>query len=212
MADVDHLQAVPDGEPDSGSPSGGEPSRRAADAGGLADLLSRAGRGDEASFAAFYDATSARAYGLALRVVRNPAHAEEVVQEAYLDAWRSSSRYDAALGSAAGWLLTIVHRKAVDRVRSVEASSRRDETWQEHTRPVDHDETAEAVESSLDAQRVRSAVATLTEVQREAVELAYFGGYTHTEVATMLDVPVGTAKTRIRDGLIRLRDSLGVGS
>jgi RNA polymerase sigma-70 factor, ECF subfamily len=204
---VDHLRPVPDGEP-IGSPSGGSRS----DAEALADLLARSGRGDEAAFGAFYDATSSRAYGLALRVVRNPAHAEEVAQEAYLDAWRSSSRYDARLGSAAGWLLTIVHRKVVDRVRSVEASTRRDENWQQHTRPVDHDETAEAVEASLDAQRVRGAVATLTDVQREAVELAYFGGYTHTEVATMLHVPVGTAKTRIRDGLIRLRDSLGVGS
>ena len=204
---MDHLTSVPDGEP-TGSPSGGSSSDREA----LADLLARSGRGDEGAFAAFYDATSSRAYGLALRVVRNPAHAEEVAQEAYLDAWRSSSRYDARLGSAAGWLLTIVHRKAVDRVRSVEASSRRDENWQQTSRAVDHDETAEAVEASLDAQRVRGAVATLTDVQREAVELAYFGGYTHTEVASMLDVPVGTAKTRIRDGLIRLRDSLGVGS
>ena len=204
---MDHLKPVPDGEPQ-GSPSGGSPS----DAEVLADLLVRSGRGDETAFAAFYDATSSRAYGLALRVVRNPAHAEEVAQEAYLDAWRSSSRYDARLGSAAGWLLTIVHRKAVDRVRSVEASTRRDEGWQQSSRAVDHDETAEAVEASLDAQRVRGAVATLTDVQREAVELAYFGGYTHTEVATMLDVPIGTAKTRIRDGLIRLRDSLGVGS
>ena len=204
---MDHLRPVPDGEP-IGYPSGGA----SPDAEQLAELLARSGRGDEAAFAAFYDATSRRAYGLALRVVRNPAHAEEVAQEAYLDAWRSSSRYDARLGSAAGWLLTIVHRKAVDRVRSVEASTRRDESWQHRTGTVDHDVTAEAVEASLDAQRVRGAVATLTAVQREAVELAYFGGYTHTEVATMLDVPVGTAKTRIRDGLIRLRDSLGVGS
>lgn len=208
---MDHLKPVPDGEPH-GSPSGGSPSGSGTDAAALADLLSRSGRGDESAFADFYDATSARAYGLALRVVRNPAHAEEVAQEAYLDAWRSSSRYDASLGSAVGWLLTIVHRKAVDRVRSVEASTRRDETWQQTSRPVDHDETVEAVQSSLDAQRVRGAVATLTDVQREAVELAYFGGYTHTEVATLLDVPVGTAKTRIRDGLIRLRDSLGVGA
>ena len=212
---MDHLKPVPDGEPLAGSPSGGSPdagSGSGSDAAALADLLARSGRGDESAFAEFYDATSARAYGLALRVVRNPAHAEEVAQEAYLDAWRSSSRYDSALGSAVGWLLTIVHRKAVDRVRSVEASTRRDETWQQTSRPVDHDETVEAVQSSLDAQRVRGAVATLTDVQREAVELAYFGGYTHTEVATLLDVPVGTAKTRIRDGLIRLRDSLGVGA
>lgn len=105
-----------------------------------------------------------------------------------------------------------MHRKAVDRVRSAEAATRRDTTYHHENVAVDHDSTAEAAQASLEAQRVRGAVATLTEVQREAVELAYFGGYTHTEVATMLDVPVGTAKTRIRDGLIRLRDAMGVGS
>lgn len=201
---MDHVRPVPDGAPQ-GAPSGGDSPR-------LADLLRRSALGDEGAFAEFYDATSARAYGLALRVVRNPAHAEEVTQEAYLDAWRSSTRFDPARGSAAGWLLTIVHRKAVDRVRSVEAASARDETWNRETAPTDHDLTAEAAHASLDAARVRSAVATLTDVQRRAVELTYFGGYTHTEVATLLDVPLGTAKTRIRDGLIRLRDLMGVAS
>lgn len=201
---MDQLRPVPDGAPQ-GVPSGSAAAH-------LADLLRRAGRGDETAFAEFYDATSARAYGLALRVVRNPAHAEEVTQEAYLDAWRHSTRFDPALGSAAGWLLTIVHRKAVDRVRSVEAATIRDETWQRESRPIDHDQTSDAAHASLEAARVRGAVATLTAVQREAVELTYFGGYTHTEVAAMLDVPLGTAKTRIRDGLIRLRDLMGVGS
>jgi RNA polymerase sigma-70 factor, ECF subfamily len=208
MTDVDHVRPVPDGAPQhdsQGAPSGGNGRD-------LADLLHRAGRGDEAAFAEFYDATSARAYGLALRVVRNPAHAEEVTQEAYLDAWKSSTRYDSQRGSAAGWLLTIVHRKAVDRVRSVEAATARDEGWNRDTTPVDHDQTAETAEASLEAARVRHAVATLTDVQRQAVELTYFGGYTHTEVAALLDVPLGTAKTRIRDGLIRLRDLMGVGS
>ncbi|MCD6640806.1 MAG: ECF RNA polymerase sigma factor SigK [Nocardioides sp.] len=197
---MDHLHAVP-----AGGPPGPEGTA-------LADLVGRSARGDEAAFAAFYDATSARAYGLALRVVRNPAHAEEVTQEAYIDAWRGSTRFDPARGTALGWLLTIVHRKAVDRVRSVEAATNRDQAWQHTSTGVEHDETAEAAHASLEAQRVRNAVTTLTDVQREAVELAYFGGYTHTEVATMLEVPVGTAKTRIRDGLIRLRDSLGVRS
>jgi RNA polymerase sigma-70 factor (ECF subfamily) len=196
---------VPDGAPAAGAPSGGDAAR-------LAGLLGQAALGDQAAFAEFYDATSARAYGLALRVVRNPAHAEEVTQEAYLDAWRSSARYDAQRGSAAGWLLTIVHRKAVDRVRSVEAATARDVTWNRETAPIDHDQTSEAAHASLDATRVRNAVATLTDVQRQAVELTYFGGYTHTEVATLLDVPLGTAKTRIRDGLIRLRDLMGVTS
>lgn len=205
---MDHIRAVPDGAPSSGAPSGAPP----ASTGELGALLQRCSRGDEQAFAQVYDATSSRAYGLALRVVRNPAHAEEVVQEAYLDAWRSSSRYDPSRGSALGWLLTIVHRKAVDRVRSAEAATQRDATYHRETQPVEHDQTAESAHASLEAQRVRGAVSTLTAVQREAVELAFFGGYTHTEVATMLDVPVGTAKTRIRDGLIRLRDAMGVGS
>lgn len=201
---MDHVRPVPDGTPQ-GVPSAGAAAR-------LADLLHRSGLGDESAFAEFYDATAARAYGLALRVVRNPGHAEEVTQEAYLDAWRSSTRYDPARGSAAGWLLTIVHRKAVDRVRSVEAAAARDEVWNRESAPAEHDQTAEEAHASLDAARVRHAVATLTDVQRRAVELTYFGGYTHTEVATLLDVPLGTAKTRIRDGLIRLRDLMGVGS
>jgi RNA polymerase sigma-70 factor (ECF subfamily) len=178
----------------------------------LGELLRLASRGDQGAFASLYDATSRRAYGLALRVVRDPAQAEEVTQEAFLEVWRTASRFDPDRGSALAWLLTIVHRKAVDRVRSAEAASRRDVAYHQQNQPVAHDATAEAAEASLEARRVRGALENLTEVQREALELAYFGGYTHTEVATMLDLPVGTAKTRIRDGLIRLRDAMGVGA
>ena len=194
----------------SGSPHGGpEVGPTAPD---LAELLKRSGRADEAAFAELYDAMSARAYGLAVRVVRDPAQAEEVTQEAFLETWRTASRFDPAKGSAVSWILTLVHRKAVDRVRSAEASTRRDTTYHQSSQAVEHDSTAEAAHASLEAHRVRGALAALTEVQREAVGLAYLGGYTHTEVATMLDLPVGTAKTRIRDGLIRLRDAMGVGS
>ena len=177
----------------------------------LAELLKRSGRGDEAAFAELYDATSARAYGLAVRVVRNPNQAEEVMQEAFLELWRTASRFDSAKGSAVSWILTLVHRKSVDRIRSAEASTRRDTVWHHGSQEVEHDSTAEAAQASMEARRVRQALDSLTEVQREALELAYFKGYTHTEVATMLDLPVGTAKTRIRDGLIRLRDTMGVG-
>ena len=178
----------------------------------LVDLLKACGRGDQAAFARLYDATSSRVVGLAVRVVRDPAQAEEVAQEAFLEIWKTSGRFDPAKGSPLAWLLTIVHRKAVDRVRSAEASTRRDTTYHQRNQPVEHDSTAETATASLEARRVRQALASLTPVQREALELAYFGGYTHTEVATMLDLPVGTAKTRIRDGLIRLRDTMGVGS
>jgi len=148
---------------------------------------------------------------MALRVVRNRAQAEEVVQEAYLQVWRQAGRFDAARGGAGAWLLTIVHRSAVDRVRSAEASSRREQTFIDLSQvSPEPDVTGSVVEASMEAHRVRSALSGLTEIQRQAVELAYWGGYTHTEVAGILDVPIGTAKTRIRDGLIRLRDTLGV--
>jgi RNA polymerase sigma-70 factor (ECF subfamily) len=179
-------------------------------AGDLAQLLKLSGRGDEAAFARLYDATSARAYGLAVRVIRDPSQAEEVTQEAFLEIWRTASRFDAGKGSAVSWVLTIIHRKAVDRVRSAQASTRRDTTYHQGSQVVEHDSTAEAAYASMEARRVRQAMDSLTEVQREALELAYFKGYTHTEVASMLDLPVGTAKTRIRDGLIRLRDTMGV--
>ncbi|MBZ5738028.1 ECF RNA polymerase sigma factor SigK [Nocardioides mangrovi] len=202
---MDHRGPAETGAP---SPEDGAP----VGAPDLGDLLRRAGRGDEQAFARLYDLVAARAYGLAVRVVRDRAQAEEVTQEAFLEIWRTASRYDPDRGSALSWMLTITHRRAVDRVRSAEAATRRDLTYQHQNQSVDHDATAEAVQASLDAHRVRSAMAALTEVQREAVSLAYLGGYTHTEVATMLDLPVGTAKTRIRDGLIRLRDAMGVGS
>lgn len=198
---MDRLRSVPLGD----TSPGGTPATE------LADLLRLCARGDEAAFAQLYDATSARVYGLVLRVVRDPAQAEEVTQEAYLEIWRTATRFDPKRGSALSWLMTIGHRKAVDRVRSAEASSRRDTTYHREDRPVERDVTAEAATASLEATRVRQALQELTAVQREALELAYFGGYTHTEVATMLDLPVGTAKTRIRDGLIRLRDAMGVG-
>ena len=197
-----HLRSVPaDPPPDGGGSVGAH----------LADLLKRAARGDEGAFAEWYDATSSRAFGLAVRVLRDRAQAEEVTQEAYLECWRHSARFDPAKGTALSWLLTIVHRKAVDRVRSAEASGRRDEAYSHKEQTVEHDSTAEAATASLEATRVRAALADLTEKQRQAVELAFLGGYTHTEVARMLDLPIGTAKTRIRDGLIRLSDALSVG-
>jgi len=176
----------------------------------LADLLRRSARGDEAAFAALYDATSRRLFGLVLRIVRDHAMSEEVTQEVYLDVWRHSARFDAQRGSAMSWLMTIAHRTAVDRVRASEASRRRDDAHAATQQDVEFDTTAESAQASLEAQRVRRALTTLTDAQRSAVELAYLGGYTHTEVARLLDLPLGTAKTRIRDGLIRLRDTLGV--
>ncbi len=198
------LRVVPSGDDE--SPGGLDPNAR------LSGLLRQSSRGDEGAFALLYDAVAPRLYGLVLRVVRDPAQSEEVTQEAFLELWRMSSRFDPERGSALGWMMTIAHRKAVDRVRSAAAAGRRDHGYHEANQDVDHDVTAEAAHTSMDTERVRKALQTLTPAQRSALELAFFGGYTHTEVAAMLDLPLGTAKTRIRDGLIRLRDTLGLTS
>ena len=173
-------------------------------------LLQRSGQGDEAAFAELYDLFSARVYGLVVRVLRDQAQSEEVTQEAFLQVWTNSARYDASLGSATSWVLTMAHRRAIDRVRSSESARRRDDEYAVKDVSLEIDQTSEAVERSLDGQRVVRAMDTLSDAQRSAIELAYFGGYTHKEVAVMLDLPVGTAKTRIRDGLIRMRAALGV--
>lgn len=194
-------------EPDaSPPPSGGGDQAR------LADLLARSSRGDESAFAELYDLTVDRVHGLARRVVRDPAQAEEVAQESYLEIWRQSARYDAARGSAVAWMLTIAHRRAVDRVRSAESAQERDRRYAAVGVGPAYDVVSETVAARLDSARVRRALDSLTEVQREAVTLAYFGGYTYREVSDLLGVPLGTVKTRMRDGMIRLRDTLGVES
>ncbi|MDQ1481946.1 MAG: polymerase sigma-70 factor, subfamily [Actinomycetota bacterium] len=199
-----YMTLVPEGG--RATASGSNPSLNAE----LADLLKACSLGEEAAFAKLYDATAARLFGLVLRTVRDRAQAEEVTQDAYLDVWRNSARFDPSRGSAMSWLMTIGHRKAVDRVRSAEATRRRDTQYEAQDQAVPFDQTIEEAHRNLDAQRVRRALETLTQTQRGAIELAYFGGYTHREVAAMLELPVGTAKTRIRDGLIRLRDTLGL--
>ncbi|GAA5035515.1 sigma-70 family RNA polymerase sigma factor [Terrabacter aeriphilus] len=191
-------------------PSGDDSPEGAPRPASLEQLLHRSATGDESAFAELYDAVSARLFGLVRRVVRDPAQSEEVTQEVFLEIWRHSARFDPAKGGALSWMLTIAHRKAVDRVRSAEAARNRDVGYGTSHQDVSHDSTSEAVVERLDAERVHLALATLTQAQRQALELAYLSGYTHTEVATMLDLPLGTAKTRIRDGLIRLRDTLGV--
>lgn len=188
---------------------GGDPGRPGADGDGLSDLLHRCSLGDESAFAALYDATSGRVHGLVRRVVRDPDQAQEVTQETYLQIWRTSTRFDPNRGAALSWILTLAHRRAVDRVRSAEAAHQRDLSYARRTEERPVDSTAEHVHADLERARVRAALASLTEIQRKAVELAYFGGYTHTEVARLLDLPLGTAKTRIRDGLIRMRDAMG---
>lgn len=176
----------------------------------LAGLLAASARGDQLAFAGLYDRTSARVYGMVLRVIRDPAQAAEVTQDVYLQVWREAARFDPALGTVLSWLLMLAHRRAVDRVRSARSATLREDRYAATHSERPYDQASERAQANLEAQRVRNALHDLTEAQREAISLAYFAGYTHREVAVLLDLPLGTAKTRIRDGLIRLRDALGV--
>ena len=175
-----------------------------------AELMGRVALGDQAAFAAVYDLYADRVYGLVRRVVRDPAQAEEVAQEVFTDAWRTARSFDAERGSLASWLLTMAHRRAVDRVRSEQASRDRAERVAVRDQHLPYDSVAEQVEVQLEHEQVRRALAGLTDLQRQAIELAYYGGNTYREVAELLDTPLPTIKTRLRDGMIRMRDQLGV--
>jgi RNA polymerase sigma-70 factor (ECF subfamily) len=174
----------------------------------LAVLLARVARGDQAAYEAVYDAAAGRVLGIVRAVVRDPAQSEEVAQEVLLDVWRSASRFDPALGSGVTWVTMLAHRRAVDRVRSEQKAAARE--MRTASAEIAYDEVAEAVEARLERERVRRCLGSLTPLQRESVTLAYYSGYTYREVAALLGVAVGTVKTRMRDGLIRLRDCLGV--
>ena len=198
----------PSGRPGQPAAADGGHVRSGSGADQLGALLGRVARGDQDAYAAVYDRTAGQVLGLVRSIVRDPAQSEEVTQEVLLDVWRSASRFDADLGSAVAWVMTLAHRRAVDRVRSEQKASERE--MRVASSAVAYDEVAEAVEARLDRERVRRCLGSLTELQRESVTLAYYGGYTYREVAGLLGVAIGTIKTRMRDGLIRLRDCLGV--
>lgn len=168
--------------------------------------------GDASAFAELYESMAPRIYGLAYRILRDVQQSEELTQEVFLELWRTSSRYDPDRGSARSWIMTMTHRRAVDRVRSTAGWRRRDAVDTPDSRRDPSDETVATAHASLEAQTLRAALAALSPVQRDALELAYFGGHTHDEVSRLLSIPLGTAKTRIRDGLIRLRDLLPQGT
>ena len=174
----------------------------------LAAQIVLVARGDAAAFDAVFDRISAHVFGIVRRVIRDPAQSEEVTQEVLLEVWRNASTFDAGRGSVMAWVSMLAHRRAVDRVRSVQKETERERRIA--TSEIPFDEVAEAVESGLERERVRRCLGTLTELQRESVTLAYYGGYTYGQVASLLSVPQGTVKTRMRDALIRLRDCLGV--
>lgn len=173
-------------------------------------LLVLVARGDEGAFARLYDQLAPQVFGLVRRLLRDPAQAEEVTQEVFVELWRTATRYDPSRGSVHSWALTLAHRRAVDRVRSEQASSDRERRAAAGNETPPYDEVVEQVTASLEHEQVRQCLGTLTDLQREAVTLAYYRGYTYREVAELLDANLATVKTRMRDGLVRMRDCLGV--
>jgi RNA polymerase sigma-70 factor, ECF subfamily len=195
--------ATPDGAtPGRATPGGASPGTD------LAAQLTMVARGDAAAFDAVFEQLGPSVYGVVKRVIRDPAQSEEVTQEVMLEVWRTAAKFDAERGSATSWVMTLAHGRAVDRVRSVQKDAER--ARRTAAADIPYDMVTEAVESSLERERVRRCLGSLTELQRETVTLAYYRGYTYGQVASLLGVPTGTVKTRMRDALIRLRDCLGV--
>ena len=176
----------------------------------LAALLGQIADRDQAAFAEFYQLTSRRVFGMARRVLIDPELSEDTTQEVFLQVWQNAAKFNADVGSPLAWLMTISHRRAVDKVRSSQSSSDRESRYGASSQEIDHDSVSDEVGSRLEAEAVVRCLDTLTETQQESVRLAYYGGLTYREVAEKLNAAVPTIKSRIRDGLIRLKTCLGV--
>jgi RNA polymerase sigma-70 factor (ECF subfamily) len=178
----------------------------------LDSLLHKVAAADQRAFSELYDRVAPRVLGLIRRLLIDYAQSEEVAQEVFLEIWKTADRFDTNRGAAMSWILTMAHRRAVDRVRASQAGHDRDTKIGIRDLEREYDQTSETVEIRIEHERVKKAMGQLTELQRQAISLAYYGGYSHSEVAEMLHVPIGTVKTRLRDGMIRLRDEMGVTS
>lgn len=174
------------------------------------ELLARTGRGDQAAFGELYQLTARRVFGMARRILVDAELSEDATQDVYLQVWKTAAKYDPAAGSPLAWLMTIAHRRAVDKVRSEQSSSDREARYGASSHVVEHDEVAEAVTGRIEAEAVVECLETLTATQQESVRMAYYGGLTYREVAAKLGVAIPTIKSRIRDGLLRLKNCLGV--
>jgi RNA polymerase sigma-70 factor (ECF subfamily) len=175
-----------------------------------ARLLYNVAGGSRRAFEELYDRMLPRVLGLATRILRDPAQAEEVAQEVFLEVWQLANRFDVERGSAVGWILRKSHGRSVDRVRSAQARFSRDVKIGLRELAETADALADVVELRIESEKVTRAMQTLPQLQRQAVTLAHLGGYTHTEVSEMLNIPVGTVKTRIRTGISRLRQELAI--
>ncbi|MFD8227095.1 sigma-70 family RNA polymerase sigma factor [Streptomyces massasporeus] len=173
------------------------------------ELLLLVAGGDQKAFEDLYAVVSGPVFGLVRRVVRDPAQSEEVAQEVLLELWRSAAKFDPGRGSAMSWILTLAHRRAVDRVRSARAAGEREQREALRANQPAFDQVTEEVEAGLEREWVRRCLDRLTVLQRQSVTLAYYEGYTYREVAEQLSLPLGTVKTRMRDGLTRMRECLG---
>ncbi len=174
------------------------------------DLLIQVAQGQAEAFAQLYDQLAPRVYGLVRRLLRDEAQSEEVTQEIFVEAWQHAARFDPRRSSAATWLLTIAHRRTVDRIRASQASRERDLKIGMQNFQASYEGLEEQVVLLDESHRMIKAMAELSQAQRDAINLAYFNGLTHVEIADHLKLPVGTVKTRIRDGMKKLRDLMGV--
>ncbi|MFF3313515.1 ECF RNA polymerase sigma factor SigK [Streptomyces sp. NPDC002952] len=171
-------------------------------------LLLRVADGDHEAFAGVYDAFAGTVMGMICRILRDAAQAEEVTQDVMLEVWRTADRYDPQRGSAKAWVLTLAHRRAVDRVRTAQASKEREQLTSALLADRDFDQVAETVLTHDEQRRIYHCLASLARLQRVPLVLAYYQGLTHLEVADALDTPSGTVKSRMRAGLRQLRTCL----
>ena len=173
-------------------------------------LLRQVARRDTDAFAALYDRTKSRVYGLVTRVLRDAGYSEETTQEIYLEVWRTAAAYDSAKGSALSWLMTMAHRRAIDRVRSEQATGQRESRYGAATVERSGDLVADSAIAADERRRVAECLDSLTDVQRQCIDLAYYGGLTYAEVSQRLSANLSTIKSRMRDALRGLRGCLGV--
>lgn len=173
-------------------------------------LLRRVAQQDVEAFASFYDHTRARVFGLVMRVLRDPGYSEETTQDVYLQVWRNAANYSPAAGTPLAWLMTLAHRRAVDRVRSEQAASQRESRYGAATVDLPADRVAEAVIHIDERRQVTQCLDSLTDPQRECIQLAYYEGLTYVQVSERLSANLATIKSRMRDGIRGLRKCLGV--